>query len=90
MNKADLRKSHIGRRAVQPAGTACAKDLGQDRAWFFRGAGRRPAWLERSERGGEGDVRGREGVRTAVQGPWAAPRSGFYQGQWGALEGFRQ
>lgn len=54
-NKAGVRKSHTGGRAVQAAGTICAKDLGQDRAWFFRGAGRRPAWLEQSERGEEGE-----------------------------------
>lgn len=83
MNKADLRKSRIGGRAVQATGTACAKDLGQDRAWFFRGAGRRPAWLEQSERGGEGGEESGEGL-----GP--ARSRGFYPGQWGTLEGFRQ
>lgn len=33
--------------------TSLRKSLGQDRAWYVGGAGRRPMWLE-GRRGGEG------------------------------------
>lgn len=92
MNKADLRKSRIGGRAVQATGTAYAKDLGQDRAWFFRGAGRRPAWLEQSERGGEGGGESGEGLGPAVQACGQPGAADFIQGNgepWRALDSWR-
>lgn len=50
MNKADLRKSRIGGRAVQATGTACAKDLGQDEPGSLEEPGGGPhGWSRVSE-----------------------------------------
>lgn len=72
MNKADLKKSHIGGKTFQAAGTAHAKALGQDHAWFMRGTARRPMRLE-EERGGGGE--GRVGIG-AVWARLCGPRGG--------------